>query len=127
LIAATFLVLSIKLSNLHLKTQPKQPLGSLPLVIVLPIGSFDLKDRDIVYLYDLNVKMHCSLKAMFVVSSCMDNRYILYNLFGQTPLVQMSFGRLSQHWQNGVGSMNGKFSFILAAKDSLNIHLKRDR
>jgi hypothetical protein len=35
--AATFLVLSVKLPNLQLKTQPKQVLGSLPLVIALPI------------------------------------------------------------------------------------------
>jgi hypothetical protein len=34
--AATFLVLSVKLPNLQLKTRPKQLLGSLPLVIVLP-------------------------------------------------------------------------------------------
>jgi hypothetical protein len=34
--AATFLVLSVKLPNLQLKTQPKQLLGSLLLVIVLP-------------------------------------------------------------------------------------------
>ncbi len=33
--AATFLVLSVKLPNLQLKTWPKQLLGSLPLVIVL--------------------------------------------------------------------------------------------
>jgi hypothetical protein len=34
--AATYLVLSVKLPNLQLKTQPTQLLGSLPLVIVLP-------------------------------------------------------------------------------------------
>jgi hypothetical protein len=34
--AATFLVLSVKLPNLQLKTRPKQLLGSLPLVIALP-------------------------------------------------------------------------------------------
>jgi hypothetical protein len=34
--AATFLVLSVKLPNLQLKTQPKQLLGSLSLVIALP-------------------------------------------------------------------------------------------
>jgi hypothetical protein len=33
---ATFLVLSVKLPNLQLKTRPKQLLSSLPLVIVLP-------------------------------------------------------------------------------------------
>ncbi len=33
--AATFLVLSVKLPNLQIKTRPKQLLGSLPLVIVL--------------------------------------------------------------------------------------------
>jgi hypothetical protein len=31
--AATFLVLSVKLPNLQLKTRPKQLLGSLPLVV----------------------------------------------------------------------------------------------
>jgi hypothetical protein len=35
--AATFLVLSVKLPNLKLKTRPKQLLGSLPVVITLPI------------------------------------------------------------------------------------------
>jgi hypothetical protein len=34
--AATFLVLSIKLPNIQLKTRPKQLLGSFLLVIVLP-------------------------------------------------------------------------------------------
>jgi hypothetical protein len=34
--AATFLVLSVELPNLQLKTQPKKHLGSLPLVIALP-------------------------------------------------------------------------------------------
>jgi hypothetical protein len=34
--AATFLVSSVKLPNLQLKTQPKQLLGSLPFVIALP-------------------------------------------------------------------------------------------
>jgi hypothetical protein len=34
--AATFSVLSVKLPNLQLKTQPKQLQGSLPLVIALP-------------------------------------------------------------------------------------------
>jgi hypothetical protein len=34
--AATFLVLYVKLPNLKLKSQPKQLLGSLPLVIALP-------------------------------------------------------------------------------------------
>jgi hypothetical protein len=34
--ATTFLVLSVKLPNLQLKTRPKQLLGSLPLVIALP-------------------------------------------------------------------------------------------
>ncbi len=34
--AAAFLVSSVKLPNLQLKTRPKQFLGSLPLVIVLP-------------------------------------------------------------------------------------------
>jgi hypothetical protein len=34
--AATFLVLSVKLTNLQLKTQPKQLLGSVLLVIALP-------------------------------------------------------------------------------------------
>jgi hypothetical protein len=38
---AAFLVLSVKLPNLQLKTQPKQLLGSLPLVIALP-GVTDL-------------------------------------------------------------------------------------
>jgi hypothetical protein len=38
--AATFLVLSLKLPNLQLKTRPKQVLGSLPLVIVIPSGTF---------------------------------------------------------------------------------------
>ncbi len=33
---ATFLVLSVKLLNLQLKTRPKQLLGYLPLVIALP-------------------------------------------------------------------------------------------
>jgi hypothetical protein len=33
---ATFLSFSVKLPNLHMKTQPKQLLGSLPLVIALP-------------------------------------------------------------------------------------------
>jgi hypothetical protein len=33
---ATFLLFSVKLPNLQLKTQPKQLLGSLPLVIMLP-------------------------------------------------------------------------------------------
>jgi hypothetical protein len=41
--AATFLLLSIKLPNLQLKTWPKQLLGSLPLVIVLPGLSLFLK------------------------------------------------------------------------------------
>ncbi len=36
LYAATFLVISVKLPNLQLKTRPKQLLGSLPLVIMLP-------------------------------------------------------------------------------------------
>ncbi len=35
-VCCTILVLSIKLTNLKLKTQPKQLLGSLPLVIALP-------------------------------------------------------------------------------------------
>ncbi len=35
--ADAFLVLSVKLPNLQLKTCPKQLLGSLPLVIALPI------------------------------------------------------------------------------------------
>ncbi len=35
LLAATFLVILVKLPNLQLKTRPKQPLGSLPLVIAL--------------------------------------------------------------------------------------------
>jgi hypothetical protein len=34
--AATFLVLSVKLPNLQLKTRPRQLLGSLSLVIALP-------------------------------------------------------------------------------------------
>jgi hypothetical protein len=34
--AAAFLVSSVKLPNLQLKTRPKQLLGSLPLVIELP-------------------------------------------------------------------------------------------
>jgi len=34
--AVTILVLSVKLPNLQLKTQPKQLLGSLPLIITLP-------------------------------------------------------------------------------------------
>jgi len=34
--AATFLVSSVKLPNLQLKTRPKQHLGYLPLVIMLP-------------------------------------------------------------------------------------------
>jgi hypothetical protein len=33
---ATFLVLSVKLPNLQLKTQPKHPLSSLPLAFALP-------------------------------------------------------------------------------------------
>jgi len=37
--AATYLVSSVKLPNLQLKTQPKQLLGSLPLVITLPAPS----------------------------------------------------------------------------------------
>jgi len=36
---ATFLALSVKLPNLQLKTQPKQILGSLPLVIALPVST----------------------------------------------------------------------------------------
>ncbi len=35
--AATFLVLSVKLPNLQLKTQPKQLLGSLLLPITFPV------------------------------------------------------------------------------------------
>jgi hypothetical protein len=35
--AAIYLMLSLKLPNLQLKTWPKQLLGSLPLVIALPI------------------------------------------------------------------------------------------
>jgi hypothetical protein len=37
--AAAFLVSSVKLPNLQLKTRPKQLLGYLPLNIVLPAGS----------------------------------------------------------------------------------------
>ncbi len=37
--ATAFLVLSVKLPNLQLKARPKQLLGSLPSVIVPPVGS----------------------------------------------------------------------------------------
>jgi hypothetical protein len=40
--AATFLVLSVKLPNLQLKTRPTQLLGYLPLVIALPVTTLEV-------------------------------------------------------------------------------------
>jgi hypothetical protein len=50
--AATFLVLSVKLPNLQLKTQPKQLVGSLPLVIALPEPKHVF--RKVAFDYELN-------------------------------------------------------------------------
>jgi hypothetical protein len=50
--AATFLVLSVKLPNLQLKTQPKQFLGSLLLVITLPEPKHVF--RKVTFDYELN-------------------------------------------------------------------------
>jgi hypothetical protein len=54
--AATFLVLSVKLPNLQLKTRPKQLLGSLPLVIAIPdLGCKQLSKKRVVVQNKLNL------------------------------------------------------------------------
>jgi hypothetical protein len=62
---STILVLSVKLPNLKLKTQPKQLLGSLPLVIALSLLSVTLSLSFSTFYSHLFILFTCSSVYLF--------------------------------------------------------------
>ncbi len=69
--AATFLVLSVKLPNLQLKTRPKQLLGYLPLVIALPATTLEASFMLLENIYSTGVS-HDDIHMTIVI-------YLLYS------------------------------------------------